>query len=460
MKKCFLIALLILIGVVAPSQDLSLPENDPVITARIAQWQDLKFGFMMHWGMYSQWGVVESWSICNEDWIDRGGANYIQYKDDYQALNTTFNPTKFNPDEWAKLAKEAGMKYVVFTTKHHDGFCMYDTKETPYSTVDASCPFSENEKADITGEIVQAFRNQGFWTGLYFSKADWHHPDYWAEQWATPDRNVNYDPQKYPERWQRFCDFTYNQIKELTHNYGDIDILWLDGGWVRPEYSLNDEYRSWLGCKGYIQDIDMPKIAAMARENNPDLLIVDRTVHGKYENYQTPEQQVPDSLLPFPWETCMSMGDSWSYVETDNYKTTNKIVHLLVDVVAKGGNYLLNVGPSPDGELPPTAVERMQEIGKWMKINGEAIYGTRPFFPYCDGKIRFTQKNDHIYVIYILDEGEKLPESIEIKADFNKKKVRILGSKAKVKMKKMPEGYLININGDVNLEHAVVFELR
>jgi len=132
----------------------------------------------LHWGLYSVPGIVESWSICNEDWIDRKGANYIQYKNDYQALNTTFNPTKFNPDEWAALAKEAGMKYVVFTTKHHDGFCMYNTKETTYSTVDPSCPFSENEKADITGAIVEAFTNQGFWTGLYFSKADWHHPDY------------------------------------------------------------------------------------------------------------------------------------------------------------------------------------------------------------------------------------------------------------------------------------------
>ena len=235
MKRLVAIALL-LIGITASAQDnLMDPETDPVITSRIAEWQDLKFGFMMHWGMYSQWGVVESWSICNEDWINRNGANYIQYKADYQALNTTFNPTKFAPEAWAKLAKEAGMKYVVFTTKHHDGFCMYDTKETTYSTVDSSCPFSENENSDITGAIVNAFRNQGFWTGLYFSKADWHHPDYWAEQWATPDRNVNYDPQKYTERWQKFCDFTYNQIRELTHNYGDIDILWLDGGWVRPE---------------------------------------------------------------------------------------------------------------------------------------------------------------------------------------------------------------------------------
>ena len=156
----------------------------------------------------------------------------------------------------------------------------------------------------------------------------------------------------------------------------------------------------------------------------------------------------------------MSMGNSWSYVENDNYKSTNKIVHLLVDIVAKGGNFLLNVGPSPKGELPPTAVERMHEIGKWMKINGEAIYGTRPFYPYCDGKVRYTQRNGRVYAIYLLNEGERMPRSIAINADLGKKKAKILGSNAKVKLKKTDDGYLININGNVDLEHAVVFELK
>ncbi|MCF0200119.1 MAG: alpha-L-fucosidase, partial [Bacteroidales bacterium] len=400
--KRLLITLLFLSVLPVMAQTEQDPETDPVILNRISQWQDLKFGFMMHWGIYAQWGVVESWSICNEPWINRDGADYTDYKRAYQNLNSTFNPTHFNPQEWAALAKEAGMKYMVFTTKHHDGFCMFRTEETTYSVTDPSCPFSQNEKADITGEIVKAFREQGLWTGLYFSKPDWHCDDYWAHEWATPDRNVNYNPETYPERFQRYRDFTYNQIRELTHNYGDIDILWLDGGWVRPAWSVNEECRDWLGCQGWIQDIDMPKIAAMARENNPDLIIVDRSVHGRYENYQTPEQQVPDSLLPYPWETCMSMGDSWSYVQTDNYKSTNQLVHLLVDVVAKGGNYLLNVGPGPDGNLPATAISRMREIGAWMQANGEGIYGTRPIYPYVDGKFRFTQKGDKVYAIYLL----------------------------------------------------------
>lgn len=461
-KVCLLSLFLTLVVRNVFCQDVLQPETDPVVTDRIEEWQGLKFGFMMHWGIYSQWGVVESWSICNEPWIDRKGANYVDYVREYQALNSSFNPVDFNPEEWADIAEEAGMKYVVFTTKHHDGFCMFDTEETDYCITDSTCPFSSDPRADVTAGILEAFRARGFWTGLYFSKADWHHPDYWAPEWATPDRNVNYDPQTYPDRWQRFCDFTYNQIKELTHNYGDVDILWLDGGWIRPENTITDEYRPWLGCQGWIQDIDMPKIASMARENNPDLIIVDRTVHGKYENYQTPEQQVPDSLLSYPWETCMSMGDSWSYVETDNYKTTNKIIHLLIDIVAKGGNYLLNVGPDAKGNLPPTAVSRMKEIGKWMKINGDAIYETKPFYPYANDKLRFTQnKNGKVNVFYLLDENETVPDSIVI-TDIDRLKtgnVKIKGSKTKAYLTKTSEGYEIHINDKIDAEHAVVFEI-
>ena len=390
------------------AQSDTQPETDSIILNRIEQWQDLKFGFMAHWGMYSQWGVVESWSICNEPWINRNGADYYEYKKKYQALNKTFNPKHFDASQWAKAAKEAGMKYMVFTTKHHDGFCMFDSKQTDYSVAGNECPYHTSAQPDITKDIVDAFRNEGMWIGLYFSKPDWHNDDYWAHEWATPDRNVNYDIASHPQRWENFKQFTYNQIYELTHNYGDIDILWLDGGWVRPEWSLNDETREWLGCYQRVQDIDMPRIAAMARKDNPDLIIVDRSVGGKYENYRTPEQQVPDSLLSYPWETCMSMGDSWSYVENDNYKSTRKLIHTLIDIVAKGGNYLLNVGPDADGQLPEAALQRMKEIGKWLKKNGYAIYGTRPLYPYAKGNLRYTQSKDgkHRYEITLNDDGE------------------------------------------------------
>ncbi|MBQ3581132.1 MAG: alpha-L-fucosidase [Bacteroidales bacterium] len=379
------------------------PETDSLINARLSEWQDLKFGFMAHWGMYSQWGVVESWSICNEPWIDRNGVDYSTYKAAYQALNRSFNPQHFDASQWAQLAKEAGMKYMVFTTKHHDGFCLFDSRETDYTTMGPLCPAHR----DFTRELVDAFRSEGLWTGLYFSKPDWHNDDYWAHEWATPDRNVNYDIAAHPDRWKRFKDFTYNQIYELTHNYGDIDILWLDGGWIRPEWSLTDETREWLGCYGRIQDIDMPRIAKMARDDNPDLIIVDRSVGGRYENYKTPEQQIPGELLPYPWETCMSMGDSWSFVENDNYKSTKQLIHMLVDIVAKGGNYLLNVGPDEDGQIPEVAVERLKEIGEWLKVNGQAIYNTRPLYPYAKGDKRYTQSKDgkFQYEITLTDEA-------------------------------------------------------
>ena len=280
---------------------------------------------------------------------------------------------------------------------------------------------------------------------------------------------MNYDPIAMPERFEKYKQFTHRQIRELTHNYGDIDILWLDGGWVRPEWSVNEETRPWLGCQGYIQDINMEEVANIARENNPDLIIVDRSVGGKYENYQTPEQQVPDSLLPYPWETCMSMGDSWSYVSTDKYKSTNKLIHLLCDVVAKGGNFLLNVGPDADGNLPDTALLRMKEIGEWMQVNGEAIYGTRPVYPFTYGKFRFTQKGDKVYAIFLLDEQESpVPETYwfdfpadETSANLKTGKIKVLGSKKKATLHKDIDGrYRIDFPNNFEMPHAVVFEMR
>ncbi len=377
-------------------------ETDPLVIQKLDKFQDWKFGFMMHWGIYSQWGCIESWPLIEVDkwarpdnlpaWVERG-RDIKKFTDDYRALNRTFDPKHFDADKWAALAEEAGMKYVVFTTKHHDGFCMFDTKQTDYRTTDPSCPMHKNPKADAVKAVFDSFRARGFGIGAYYSKSDWHHPGYWSPELPHPDRNVNYDTAAHPEKWATFVNFTHNIVEELMTGYGPVDILWLDGGQVRPPK----------------QDIDMPRLAAMARKHQPGILIVDRTVGGRYENYVTPEQQVPEKAMPYVWESCLTMGDQWSYKPDDKYKSTSKLIHLLVDVVAKGGNLLLNVGPTPDGELPAPAVERMHEIGAWMKVNSEAIYGTRAVAPYKQGEVCLTKKGTDIFAIRLARDGEDAP---------------------------------------------------
>ncbi len=356
-----------------------LPETEARLKSRLEWFQDLKFGFMMHWGAYSQMGCIESWPLV---WADRKWGNppiqtreqMTDFRRRYFALGSTFSPTAFDPRAWAAAAEDAGMKYVVFTTKHHDGFAMFDTKQTDYKA-----------SRDYVRDIFDAFRARGFGIGAYFSKSDWHHPDYWSPEMFPEDRNPNYDTLAQPEKWGRFRDFVHGQVRELTTGYGKVDILWLDGGQVRPPK----------------QDLQMDRLAAMARGNQPDLIIVNRTARDAYEDYRTPEQEVPKEPPSFVWESCITMGKQWSYKPDDQYKSTRDLIRLLVDIVAKGGNLLLNVGPGPDGRLPETALQRMKEIGAWMKVNGEAIYGTRSIAPYRTGEFAFTRKGSTLYAIYL-----------------------------------------------------------
>ena len=425
-------------------------ETDPLVLQKLERWQDWKFGLMMHWGPYSQWGVVESWSICSEDepWCRRSMPDYVEYKKAYEALPRTFNPVKFDPAKWAAAAKAAGMRYVVMTTKHHDGFSMFDTKQTDYRITSPDVPFHTHPKADAFRAVLDAFRAQGFGTGAYFSKPDWHHPDFWAPEWATPDRNVNYSIDRYPERWRRFRDFTFRQIEEIASGYGPLDILWLDGGWVRPAPMVEIAPGHFVKNSKNM-DIDMPKIAAMARRHQPGLLVVDRTVTGRYENYRTPEQEIPEKPLPYAWETCMTMGGSWSYNPDDSYKTTHRLVHLLVDIVSKGGNFLLNIGPSPEGEFAPDALDRLRGIGEWMKVNAEAIYGTRPVAPFKEAKTCFTSLPDGtVYAIYLADEDETAPPSKLMLTSIVPEKgsdVRMLGVREPVRWEKVGKGALLTL---------------
>lgn len=442
--RIFPIMLLAALQFTSYAQETEAPyimPDDPQVVKNLEEWQDLKFGIFMHWGTYSQWGVVESWSICPEDegWTQRRGpfsADYFTYKKAYENLQKTFNPLNFDPGKWARAAKDAGFKYMIVTFKHHDGFCMYDSKYTDYKITSPNTPFHTNPKADAGKEITEAFRREGFKIGTYFSKPDWHCDSYWWPYFPPKDRNVNYDPQRYPERWQQFKDFTYNQIEEILSNYGMVDILWLDGGWVRPKQSI-DPNIDWQKTIPYDQDIDMAKIAAMGRKHQPGLIVVDRSVAGEFENYRTPEQQIPDEPLDYPWETCMTMASSWSYVPGDIYKPAGTIIHYLVDIVAKGGNYLLNIGPSPLGDYDTVAYSRMKEIGAWMNINSSAIYATRPVAPYKVKNICFTQNKDkRVNAIYLAGKEEtKLPPVVRIKGIRPAKKanIQLLGVKKSLK---------------------------
>lgn len=411
-----------------------IPPADPLVKVKLAQWQDLKFGLFMHWGTYSQWGVVESWSICPEDegWTQRRGphaASYNEYKKAYENLQKTFNPVKFDPTKWATAAKEAGMKYVVFTTKHHDGFSMFDTKETDYKITSPNTPFSSSPKSNITKEVFNAFRNEGFLIGAYFSKPDWNTPTYWWPYFPPKDRNVNYDPKKYPEKWNAFKKFTANQIEELMTGYGKVDILWLDGGWVRP-FSSIDTSVEWQRTIPYDQDIDMASIAAMGRKHQPGLLVVDRSVGGEFENYVTPEQTIPKKALDYPWESCITMGGSWSYVPNDHYKPARELVHMLLKIISRGGNFLLNIGPSPEGDYADSAYARLKEIGQWMKVHGEGVYGTVSYPPYEDGNVLFVQSKDKKQVYAYVLSGQKdevsLPASLNVPGLTLTKKSRIV----------------------------------
>lgn len=431
--------------------------EDPLVLEKLDQWQDQKFGIIIHWGLYAVPGIIESWELCSEDWINRPDSlNYWEYKAWYWGLKDQFAPHQFNPDSWAQIAQDAGMKYLIFTTKHHDGFSMFDTQESDFKIT--AGPFSDHPKADVSKHIFEAFRKKDFMIGAYYSKPDWHSEYYWWPKYATPDRNNNYDIRKYSERWNNFKQFTHNQINELMTDYGDVDILWLDGGWVRPLESVNEEVLSWgANIPAWSQDIDIPTIAANARKKQPGLLVVDRTVHGLYENYQTPERNIPEEKLDHPWESCIPLGNNWGHVPNDEMKTSEEVIHMLVEIVAKGGSMVLGIGPKPDGTIGEQEQKRLKEIGEWMKGNGAAIYETRPALHYRDGETFFTEsKNGDINAITRFEKGKSLPSSITWTGNEPKKGtlVKLLATGESLKWNKKDGKVIIHLPSSIRKKNA------
>lgn len=384
--------------------DTYVKPTDPAVLEKLEWFQDQKLALMIHWGIYCQLGIVASWALSDKDadwsrhqvnWTDDGE----KFKEQYYALNKSFNPIRFQPEEWAQTAKDCGFKYLILTTKHHDGFCLWDTRYSDYKVTAPDCPYHVSEHADLVKSMFDAFREKGLGIGAYFSKADWHTPYYRTPELPDPnpsDRGPMYSPAAEPERWENFVQYTKNQVLELCEGYGPIDILWFDAGWV---------------CASNGQDIRLGEIVDEARKIQPGILSVDRTVGGPYENYVTPEMCVPEEPLGVPWESCLTLGADFTYEYADRYKSPRELVNTLVGIVAKGGNLALNVSPQPDGRIPVDAMDSLRGLGEWLKVYGEAIYGTRVCAPYQSGNISFTRKDDAVYAIRLFPVAQESVDS-------------------------------------------------
>jgi alpha-L-fucosidase len=353
--------------------------------ARMAWWRDARFGMFIHWGAYAvPAGTYHGQRVGGiGEWIMSRGQIPIP---EYEQFVRQFNPTKFDPDEWVRIAKDAGMKYIIITSKHHDGFAIFDSKVSSYNIVDAT-PY----KRDALKALAEAAHRQGLKFGVYYSIMDWHHPDaqgpnapeYNSRTWTNP----NFD--RYVESYMK------PQLMELLTQYPAIDVLWFDGEWVAD----------WTDEKGQA-------LLTYLRKIRPNLIINNRVGHSRQGlaglnkegrvglgDFGTPEQRVPPEGLPgIDWETCMTMNSTWGFKSyDDNWKDTRTLIQTLIDVASKGGNFLLNVGPTAQGLIPVESEWRLREMGKWLETNGEAIYATTvsPYGQPAWG--RYTAKRSKVY---------------------------------------------------------------
>lgn len=334
---------------------------------RMGWWRDAKFGMFIHWGLYSIPAGEYHGDTC------KGNAEWIMDKLDipvktYEKFASQFNPVKFDATQWVSIAKSAGMKYMVLTSKHHEGFCLWDSKITDYDVMDAS-PF----KRDIVKELSEACKKEGIRFGLYYSIVDWHHPQ--AQAPLFPAYNAGQKDQSIvnPEFPQYFSNYLKPQIKELLTNYGDIDIVWFDGDWIA-------DYTTEMGKELYQYILEMqPNTIVNNRVDKGRSGMAGLNKEGDFAgDFGTPEQEIPATGIDMDWESCMTINRTWGYKRSDqNWKSSKVLIHNLIDIVSKGGNYLLNVGPTSEGVIPAESVERLKEMGEWTSNNQEALYGAK-----------------------------------------------------------------------------------
>ena len=351
-----LLLLLLLAGSAACSRQGSAGAGDDR-DARMAWWRQARFGMFIHWGLYAipagKWGEETD----HGEWIMNTAQIPVET---YERFVDEFDPVKFDAEEWVRIARDAGMKYIVITTKHHDGFSLFDSEVTDYDIM--STPF----RRDIMKELAEATRRAGLKIGWYHSIMDWHHPDYLPRRGWESRSAEGAD-------FERYVRYLRNQVTELLTNYGEIGIMWFDGEW---EATWTHEYGQAL--------------YDLVRELQPAIIVNNRVDKGRggmagmttgerfAGDYGTPEQEVPETgLAGVDWESCMTMNRHWGYNRYDlDYKSSAQLIRTLIEIASKGGNFLLNVGPTAEGLIPAESVERLRDIGAWMRINGEAIYGT------------------------------------------------------------------------------------
>jgi len=408
-------------------------ESQQEIDARMKWWQDARFGMFIHWGPVSLKGTEIGWS--------RGEQIPVQ---EYDNLYKQFNPTKFSAKEWVSIAKAVGMKYMVITSKHHDGFCLWDTKTTPYNIM--STPF----KRDVIKELAEECKRQDIVFCTYYSILDWHHPDYNISSRGGPGYSL---PQGQAADMNRYVRYMKTQLRELVENYGPLGVLWFDGEWEEPW-----THERGLDLYAYVRELQQNIIinnrVDKGRKGMEGVTGTDQDYAGDFD---TPEQRVGKFQTTRPWETCITIGKQWAWKPNEKIKSLKECIRILVQTVGGDGNLLLNVGPMPDGRIDPRQAERLDEIGKWLKQNEESIYGTRggPFMPGEWGAS--THKGNTVYVhIFNWEKGVVTLPTIAQK---------IIGSAslngAKVSIKQTDKSIVISVpeSGRDPLDTVIVLQL-
>ena len=426
--RTILLFLSLIFSISVSAQKDFLKESKQERDVRMQWWRDATFGMFIHWGAYAvPAGVYQGKEVKGiGEWIMHSAQIPIS---EYEEFVRQFNPVNFNAKEWVAIAKNAGMKYIVITSKHHDGFCIWDSKVTDYDIMDAS-PY----KRDILKELADACKEAGVKLCFYHSIMDWHQPDAESKKDYTHQHTPHPDFATYREMYLK------PQLKELIQKY-DPAVLWFDGEWI-PEWT-EDQGRDLYN---YLRNL------------KPDLVINNRVGKGragmqgmnKYKDaagdFGTPEQEILEGTSDSDWESCMTMNDTWGFKKSDTkWKSSETLVHNLIDIAAKGGNYLLNVGPTAEGVIPAASVERLSEMGDWLKVNGEAIYSTHSTKKYKENDASFTISKDGSLVYAIITQpvsGELMLKTVEVKQ----------GSKIYMLGLKNPLEYTVDESGNLRIK--------